>query len=261
LAQRTRRDAAPPGPSECVSGGHSPLLASAAIAGIVLLSSALVHPVPAALWPGAAALGAVALAGGYPWRRAAALAWRLKWFHLSLLFFFGWLHPSQAGAGHLIPSADGLADASLRICALLLVVGWVVWLTSAFDRDAQIRGLARWLAPLRPLGVRGDVFALRLFLALGQFEGNRGRYRGFRDRCEGGRWSRLKAAREFLIGGLERALSGVGHGAAGSPVPGDMTGIGPVRQAWVLPVQVILLWLAVLVSGWMRWAGPGAAGV
>jgi hypothetical protein len=237
------------------------LLVSAAIAGIVLLSSALVHPVPAVLLPGGVALGMLALAVGYPWRRAAALAWRLKWFHLSLLFFFGWLHPSQAGAERLIPSLDGLADASLRICALLLVVGWVVWLTSAFDRDALVLGLARWLAPLRPLGVRGDVFALRLFLALEQFEANRGRYRGFRDRCEGGRWNRLKAAREFLTGGLERALSGAGHGAADSPLEGDISGVGPVRKPRGLPVQVMLLWVAVLVSGWIRWVGPGAAGL
>jgi len=144
---------------------RSEWVAAAAIAGVVMLSSNLFHPTVLNLLPGLVAL-TLAGWGGYPWRRALALIWRFKWFYLSLLVFFGWMHPSvdvESSQGWW-PAVEGLADAGTRIAALMLLVGWVVWLTSVFDRGAQIAGLARWLAPLRLLGIRGDVFAGRLVL-------------------------------------------------------------------------------------------------
>jgi len=225
--------------------------ASLAIAGVVAMSATLVNPAPAGLAPGFLVLIVLLAAGRWPLRRGLRLAWRLKWFLLSLLVFFGWFSPEAGAAGweRALPSLQGLGDAGLRIAALLLVVFWVAWLTSAFDRQAQIRGLSRWLVLLRPLGVRGDVFARRLFLALDLFEAQQAEYRAFRKRVGGSRWGRLKAGREFLIDRLDHSLSGDaapfgdGGGVAGGPPDSQAAGV-----LW----QVVLLWLAVLAAMWLR---------
>ncbi|MFO8153182.1 hypothetical protein [Thioalkalivibrio sp.] len=245
-------------------GGHSrggmpaDLPASLAIAGVVALSATLVSPSPAGLVPGFLALALLLVGGHWPLRRGLRLAWRLKWFLLSLLFFFGWLSPGAGatGWGHLVPSLEGLGDAGLRIAALLSVVFWVAWLTSAFERPAQIRGLSRWLMLA---GVRGEAFARRLFLALDLFEAQQTEYRTFRQGVRGTRWSRLKAGREFLIERLDQALAGrvdtagAQAGAAESDPPSSGRHAG-VR--W----QVALLWLAVAAAVMLRVASP-AAGV
>ncbi|HSM26831.1 MAG TPA: hypothetical protein VK855_01865 [Thioalkalivibrio sp.] len=233
-------------------------IAAAAIGGVVLLSSILFHPTVLILLPGAAAL-MVAGWGGYPWGRARALLWRLKWFYLSLLVFFGWMHPSVAvdSSQHWLPAAEGLTDAGTRIAALMLLVGWVVWLTSAFDRGTQIAGLTRWLAPLRPLGIRGEAFAGRLFLALADFESHHASYRAFRAVRAEDRWGRLKAGKEFLVRQLERALAGdmsQDERALAGPSAEREAGNRPLP---LLIVQVGLLWAAVLASLLLRDAVRG----
>jgi hypothetical protein len=237
-------------------------LAAAAVAGVVFLSSILFHPTVPILLPGLVALMFSGWGGWYPWRRALKLVWRLKWFYLSLLVFFGWMHPSVEvhTSPRWLPAVDGLADAGTRIVALMLLVGWVVWLTSAFDRGAQIAGLTRWLAPLRALGVRGDVFAGRLFLALAEFESQQANYRAFRLAHAEDRWGRLKAGKEFLVRQLERALAG-----------GALEDASVVSAPWAeaesgnrpLPLllgQVALLWAAVVASFLLREAGRGPVG-
>lgn len=232
---------------------RSEWIAAAAIGGVVLLSSILFHPTVLILLPGAVALMAAGW-GGYPWRRAWALIWRLKWFYLSLLVFFGWMHPSVAvdSSHRWLPAPEGLADAGTRIAALMLLVGWVVWLTSAFDRVTQIAGLTRWLVPLRPLGIRGEAFAGRLFLALADFESHHASYRAFRAARAGGRWDRLKAGKEFLVRQLEHALAGDGvrdDQALASPSAERAAGDRPLP---LLVGQVGLLWAAVLASLLLR---------
>jgi hypothetical protein len=235
-------------------------LASLAIAAIVLLSTTLIAPQAMALVPAALVLLLLLARGLCPLRRVLALAWRLKWFYLSLVFFFGWLPPGSGASGweRVLPSATGLAEAGVRIAALLLVVGWVTWLTAAFDRAAQVRGLSRWLDLLRPLGLRGEAFAQQLFLTLELFEGRRLEYRSFRERFRGSRWGRLKAGREFLIAGLDQAL-------AGPAMPEPRTVAGPSgggsrNSARSLSGQVALLWLAVLTAGGILFATTGAGG-
>ncbi|TVP81481.1 MAG: hypothetical protein EA346_05200 [Thioalkalivibrio sp.] len=231
-------------------------LASLAVAGIVLMSSVLVNPMAPALVPGFLALGILTLTGACPLRRGLALAWRLKWFFLSLLFFFGWWYPGAGPWGweRLLPSPEGLSEAAMRIAALVLIVCWVAWLTGVFDRNAQIQGLARWLSLLRPLGLRGEVFANRLFLALDYFEAQRADYLEFRERIRGSRRGRLKAGREFLISGLEGALAGAAP-AGRQAMPGE-TGTGKSQDAaGELSWQVALLWIAVLVALAIRVAG------
>ncbi len=231
-------------------------LASLAIAGIVLMSSVLVSPIAAALVPGFLALGILAWTGACPLRRGLVLAWRLKWFFLSLVLFFGWWYPGAGPSGweRLLPSPEGLGEAGMRIAALVLIVGWVAWLTGVFDRNAQIQGLARWLSVLRPLGLRGEVFARRLFLALDYFEAQRADYLEFRERIRGSRWSRLKVGREFLISGLDGALAGAAP-AGRQALPGE-TGTGKSQDAaGEVSWQVALLWLAVLVALAIRVAG------
>jgi hypothetical protein len=232
-------------------------LASMAIAGVLLLAVAVVNPVAPALLPGFVVLALLALRGDWPVRRGLALAWRLKWFFLSLLVFFGWLHPDSGSVGweRLLPSAGGLGDAAVRIAALVLVVCWVAWLTAVFDRGAQVRGLARWLALLRPLGLRGEVFARRMFLALDYFEAQRSEYLALRQRTHGSRWGRLKAGREFLITGLDHGLSG--SAPPGYTVPAGAATTGAARAArGSLSWQVALLWLAAVAAGGIRMAGP-----
>jgi hypothetical protein len=231
-------------------------LASLAIAGILLLSSSLVNPVAVTLLPGFLVLALLVAMGDCPVRRGLALAWRLKWFFLSLLFFFGWMDPGAGpwGWDRLRPSPQGLADAGVRIGALVLVVCWVSWLTAAFERTAQVRGLARWLSLLRPLGVRAEVIAERLFLALDYFEAQRRDYLEFRLRVQGARFGLLRVGREFLITRLDDALAGAApqmRQAAGLE-GGDLR---RTRTATPLVGQVLLLWLAALLAVGSRLAG------
>jgi hypothetical protein len=231
-------------------------LASLAIAGIVMLAVTAVNPIAAALIPGFVVLVLLAARRACPLRRGLALAWRLKWFFLSLLIFFGWLHPDSGSAGweHLLPSREGLGDAAVRVAALVLVVCWVAWLTAVFDRGSQVRGLARWLALLRPLGFRGEIFAQRMFLALDYFEAQRSEYLALRQRTHGSRWGRLRAGREFLIAGLDHALAGFAPN--GQRVPDAAMAEGApfslAPPAW----QVALLWLAVAAAGGIRFGAP-----
>lgn len=229
--------------------------ASLAIGGVVAMSATLVNPSPGVLAPGYLVLIVLLAAGRWPIRRGLRLAWRLKWFLLSLLIFFGWLSPEGGLLGweRVIPSPQGLADAGLRIAALLLVVFWVAWLTSALDRQAQIQGLTRWLTLLRPLGVRGDAFARRLFLALELFEAQQTEYRAFRSRISGSRWSRLRAGREFLVERLDNALAGnAAPPQEAAKVLDGPSGGSSAGLVW----QVALLWLAVLFAIWLRAAAP-----
>jgi hypothetical protein len=230
------------------------LAASFAIAGVLAMSLTLVSPAPAGLGPGFLVLMALLAAGCWPLRRGLRLAWRLKWFLLSLLIFFGWLSPGTGAAGweRAMPSAQGLGDAGLRIAALLLVVFWVAWLTSAFDRHALVQGLSRWLVLLRPLGIQGSVFARRLFLALDLFEAQEIDYRAFRQRAVGSRWGRLKAGREFLIERLDQALA-AGAAPQGAGDDGAVHQPSSTRGVYM---QVFLLWMAVLASVWLRAALP-----
>lgn len=224
-------------------------LAALAMGGIVVLSLSLFNPATLTLLPGSVALLALGALGALRWRRFGLLAWRMKWFFLSLVVFFGWLGSSsgaQAAAGFL-PAAGGLQEAVLRIAALLLVVGWVVWLTTAFDVSTQSAGLNRWLAPLGLTGLRVDRFSARLFLALQYFETGQGDFR--RLVGEGGRMGRgrIGAAREFLVVRVAGILSGPGaeQGQIAVNSHGAVPGTESIR---VVGMQVGLLWLAVGIS-------------
>jgi hypothetical protein len=59
-----------------------------------------------------------------------------------------------------LPASRTRLVAGSGLAALVLVVCWVAWLTAVFDRGSQVRGLARWLALLRPLGFRGEILSL-----------------------------------------------------------------------------------------------------
>ncbi len=224
-------------------------LASLSIAGILLISALVVNPVIAVLVPGFLALVLLSANGALPVRRWISLAWRLKWFFVSLIFFFGWMQPSSGSQGWVraYPSVTGLLEVGVRIAALILIVGWIAWFTKVFDRDAQVRGLVRWLSPLRPLGLRGEVFATRLFLSLDYFEAQRSQYLAFRARVTGTRWTRLMAGRDFMVARVGDALAGIPPEGPRTVVA-DPGRVPMLTRSWRLCWQVGLLWLALLLT-------------
>lgn len=183
--------------------------------------------------------------GPFAWRRCGRLLWRLKWFYLSLLVFFGIWPVEVQGDSALM----GLAEATWRIGALALVVVLVVWLTERFSRGELVWALSSLLAgPGGCLGTWGERFAQRLFLALALFESERLSVERERDALSGGWRERLQQARDGLIVRLDRALSGEVHrpepdgsGEAGGTV--GYKGVG----------AVIWLWGVAIAGGWMAW--------
>lgn len=174
------------GVGECpgvdAAGGREARWAAWAWVGILLISASLLMPGVGGVLAGSLALCVLALWGQLPWPAAAQRLWRLKWVFLSMGVFFGWLpHAPTAGTPDAgwFPVWAGLAEAGLRILALALMVLWVSWLAHAFSSSAQVWGLARVLAPLRPLGVEGTLWAQRLFLTLQYFAEGQADYRAF----------------------------------------------------------------------------------
>lgn len=189
-------------------------------------------------------LGAAGLVtvGPFSWRRCGRLLWRLKWFYLSLLVFFG-VWPTEAQGA---PAWSGLFEALWRIGALALVVVLVVWLTERFSRSQLVSALSLLLAgPKGCLGGWGRRFAQRLFLALALFEADRTSIEHARGRLHGDWRERLHAAREWLIRRLDQALSGDAWEISANDQFEEVTcgrkGIG----------IVIWLWVFAAMGGWM----------
>ena len=173
----------------------------------LVLSASLVPPRPALLALVALAVALILLRDRLVLHRALRLALRLKWFFLSLVFLFGWLPPGAESGWSWMPTAWGLAEAGSRILALLVLVAWIAWVMQAFHRTELIAGLSAWLRPLGWLGVSGERFAQRLFLAIAYFEERRAQVPTPR-RVDGmSRASRWWALHEQLVGQIVWAMS------------------------------------------------------
>ena len=221
----------PPGVSVLVRTAIAALLA------VVAASAALVTAEPAVVLVLALVAAGLTARRGFPWRRAGRMLWRLKWFYLSLVLFYG-LWPSGGAF------ATGLAEAGWRILALMLVVLLVVWLTERFPRAVLVQALGSILSGPRQASGGGRRFAQRLFLALELFERERPLLERRRGALVGPRRERLAAVRDWLVERLDRALAGdVGplEGAAtNAAVPGTVPWSLMAGVAWV-------------------WSGAGAA--
>jgi hypothetical protein len=221
------------------------------VIGITLvLSASLVPPRPALLAGVAMALSLVLLRDTLALHRALRLALRLRWFFLSLVLLFGWLPPGTDAGWNWMPSALGLAEAGRRILALLLLVAWIAWVMQAFHRAELITGLAVWLRPLGWLGISGERFSQRLFLAIAYFEERRAQTPAPRT-GDGmsSRASRWWALRERLVGQIVWALSAPPEppessgSAQGAPVGGAFATKGRRERvmAWV-GMAILLGW-------------------
>ncbi|WP_026148198.1 hypothetical protein [Thioalkalivibrio sp. HL-Eb18] len=216
-----------------------------ALPAVLLVSVALATAKPAVVL--AVLVGAAGLVwlGPFAWRRCGRLLWRLKWFYLSLLVFFG-VWPVEAQGGSALA---GLSEAAWRIGALALVVVLVVWLTERFSREELASALSSLLAgPRGCFGAWGTRFSQRLFLALALFESDRVNTECEREQLRGGWRERLQAARDWLIVRLDRALSGDVPAPAGGEFNQGMAGVrkGGARA-------VVWLWMVAVAGGWIAW--------
>ncbi|WP_018863882.1 hypothetical protein [Thioalkalivibrio sp. ARh3] len=211
-----------------------------ALPAVLLVSVSLATAKPVVVL--AVLVGAAGLiwVGPFAWRRCGRLLWRLKWFYLSLLVFFG-VWPVDAQVDSALSS---LVEALWRIGALALVVVLVVWLTERFSRGELVRALSSFLAgPGGCFGTWGERFAQRLFLALALFESDRVDIERERGMLRGGWRERLQGARDWLIVRLDRALSGDVRAPAIDASAGRRRmpphgGAGAVVWLWMVAVAV-----------------------
>lgn len=226
----------PPGVSVLVGTAIAALLA------VLVASAVLVTAEPAVVLVLVLVAAGLTARPGFPWRRAGRMLWRLKWFYLSLVLFYG-LWPSGGAL------ATGLAEAGWRILALMLVVLLVVWLTERFPRAVLVQALGAVLSgPRRAFGPGGQRFAQRLFLALELFERERPLLEQRRGALVGPRRVRLAAVREWLVERLDRALAGDVGPLEGASSSAAVTATAP----WTLIAGVVWVWSGA-GAAWALW--------
>jgi len=96
-------------------------------------------------------------------REILPLLRRLRWLFLSLLILNLWFSSPEL---QLIPSLQGIIAALERITALIILVLAAHLLLKTTPTTEIISALTWWFAPLRYLGVRTEIIALRLSLVL-----------------------------------------------------------------------------------------------
>lgn len=96
-------------------------------------------------------------------REILPLLRRLRWLFLSLLILNLWFSSPEL---HLIPSLQGMVSALERIIILIILVLAAHLLLRTTPTAEIIAALTWWLSPLRYLGVRTEIIALRLSLVL-----------------------------------------------------------------------------------------------
>ncbi len=96
-------------------------------------------------------------------REILPLLRRLRWLFLSLLILNLWFSTPEL---HLVPSLQGMMSALEHITALIILVLAAHLLLRTTPTTEIIAALTWWLSPLRTLGVRIEMIALRLSLVL-----------------------------------------------------------------------------------------------
>lgn len=96
-------------------------------------------------------------------REVLPLLRRLRWLFLSLLILNLWFSSPEL---QLVPSLQGIITALERITALIILVLAAHLLLRTTPTTEIISALTWWFAPLRYIGVRTEIIALRLSLVL-----------------------------------------------------------------------------------------------
>ncbi len=91
--------------------------------------------------------------------------WRLRWLFASILFLY-LLFPPVAGGSWQQQLTAGVAEAGMRIGALIAIVLLVQILFAMTDRRSVLAGLLWLLQPLARVGLPVERFALRLMLVM-----------------------------------------------------------------------------------------------
>lgn len=118
-------------------------------------------------WPLIAAFAGLPLLGRAALKRGGRLVWRTRWLILSLFVVFSW---GVAGepllAGMMLPTYEGLQEASRHLGRLLLVLMAVAAFLEFIPLPVLLSGSHRLLSPLQRIGFDADRGVVRLMLVL-----------------------------------------------------------------------------------------------
>ena len=96
---------------------------------------------------------------------------RVFWLLLSLWLIFAYSMPGEAFNDLAwAPTYEGMSEASLHACRLLVILACLAALLAYLDRDKLVSGLWGLLRPLRCVGVEVDRLVVRLSLVLENFQ-------------------------------------------------------------------------------------------
>jgi hypothetical protein len=94
---------------------------------------------------------------------------RMRWFFLSIMILYAWFTPGTALLPVLqdySPTQQGLKEGLVRCSVLIVILSLVHWLVRTSSREELIQGIY-WLArPMKWVGLKPEVMAVRLALVL-----------------------------------------------------------------------------------------------
>ncbi|WP_265948408.1 hypothetical protein [Dechloromonas sp. A34] len=111
--------------------------------------------------------------------------YRARWLLFTLWLILSYNTPGEAVMGALwAPTYEGVADANLQAARLVLMLGFLAWLSVRLGRDGLVSALWGVLQPLQVLGVDTRRLVIRLSLVLANLQTPQ----------EKGSWRRMMAA-------------------------------------------------------------------
>ncbi|HJV93451.1 MAG TPA: hypothetical protein VJ572_08230 [Azonexus sp.] len=111
--------------------------------------------------------------------------YRARWLLLTLWLILSYNTPGEAVMGaSWAPTYEGIADANLQAARLVLMLGFLAWLSIRLGRDGLVSALWGVLQPLQVLGVDTRRLVIRLSLVLSNLQTPQ----------EKGSWRRMMAA-------------------------------------------------------------------
>lgn len=118
--------------------------------------------------------------------------YRARWLLLTLWLILSYNTPGEAVMGApWAPTYEGIADANLQATRLVLMLGFLAWLSVRLGRDGLVSALWGVLQPLQGLGMDTRRLVIRLSLVLDNLQTPQ----------EKGSWRRMMAADASFDGG------------------------------------------------------------